>query len=62
MIIISAAIAIAVTTALLTTQIAEKTNDNSGIILFTVSAAGLLGILIIAVIKKLNNNKDNEDD
>ena len=61
-IVISIAIAIAVSTALLTTQIAEKTNDYSAIILFIVSAAGLLGILIAAVIKKVNNNKDNEND
>ena len=57
-IIISSALAV----LLSITQIADKTNDNSAMILFIVSAAGLLGILIAAVIKKINSSKDNKDE
>jgi heme O synthase-like polyprenyltransferase len=57
-IIISSALAV----VLSITQIAEKTNDNSAMILFIVSAAGLLGILIAAVIKKINSSKDDKEE
>ncbi|MBS3976135.1 MAG: hypothetical protein KGZ75_05330 [Syntrophomonadaceae bacterium] len=56
--IISSALAV----VLSITQIAEKTNDNSAMILFIVSAAGLLGILIAAVIKKINSSKDDKEE
>jgi Flp pilus assembly protein TadB len=57
-IIISSALAV----LLSITQIADKTNDNSAMILFIVSAAGLLGILIAAVIKKINSSKDDKEE
>ena len=44
------------------TQFVEKTNDNSAMILFIVSAVGLLGILIAAVIKKVNCGKNDKDE
>lgn len=37
------------------------TNDNSALILFIVSAAGLLISLIIAIIKKVNNKNESDD-
>jgi ABC-type methionine transport system permease subunit len=41
--------------------VAENPADNSALILFTVSAVGLLAALITAVIKKVNNRNDEED-
>ncbi|MBT9172630.1 MAG: hypothetical protein DDT21_01016 [Syntrophomonadaceae bacterium] len=60
--IIAIIVSIALAIALSMGHIPEKTNDNSGIILFIVSAAGLLGILIAAVIKKATSRKDEEDE
>lgn len=37
------------------------TNDNSALILFIVSAAGLLISLIVAIIKKVNNKNESDD-
>jgi len=39
----------------------EDTNDNSALILFIVSATGLLISLIVAIIKKVNNRNDSDD-
>ncbi len=39
----------------------EDANDNSALILFIVSAIGLLISLIAAIIKKVNNKNDNDD-
>ncbi|MEA4815332.1 MAG: hypothetical protein VB120_00515 [Lachnospiraceae bacterium] len=43
-------------------QISENTNDNSALILFIVASVGLLSTLIVAVVKKVTNNKTDEDD
>jgi len=40
---------------------AEAENDNSALILFVVSAVGLLISLIAAIIKRLNNKNDSDD-
>jgi len=58
--IIAIIISIALAVVLSITQIAEKTNDNSAMILLIVSAVGLLGILIAAVTKKVNSGKDDK--
>ncbi|MEZ4357232.1 MAG: hypothetical protein R2876_01165 [Eubacteriales bacterium] len=42
-------------------QVAENPNDNSAMILFVVSAVGLLATLVVAVIKKVNKKDDKED-
>jgi heme O synthase-like polyprenyltransferase len=60
--IVSIIVSIALAVVLSITQIAEKNNDNSAIILFVVSAVGLLGILIAAVIKKINSSKNDKDE
>ncbi len=39
----------------------EVANDNSVLILFIVSAVGLLISLIVAIIKKVNNKNDSDD-
>lgn len=39
----------------------EDANDNSALILFIVSAAGLLISLIVAIIKKINDKNDSDD-
>jgi uncharacterized membrane protein len=39
----------------------EDTNDNSALILFIVSAVGLLISLIVAIIKKVNDKNDGDD-
>jgi FtsH-binding integral membrane protein len=42
-------------------QVAESTEDNSAVILFIVSAVGLLATIIVAVIKKVNSKNDNDE-
>jgi len=39
----------------------ENANDNSALILFIVSAVGLLISLIVAIIKKVNDKNDRDD-
>ncbi|WP_068964352.1 hypothetical protein [Desulfosporosinus sp. BG] len=39
----------------------EDTNDNSALILFIISAVGLLISLIIAIIKRVNDKNDSDD-
>lgn len=39
----------------------EDTNDNSALILFIVSAAGLLISLIVTIIKKVNDKNESDD-
>lgn len=59
--IVSIIVSIALSAVLSITQFAGKTNDNSAIMLFIVSAVGLLGILLATVIKKINSNTDDKD-
>lgn len=42
-------------------SVVGEANDNSALILFIVSAAGLLISLIVAIIKKANSKNDSED-
>ena len=60
--IVSIIVSIALAAALSIAQIAEKNNDNSAPMLFIVSAVGLLGTLIAAVIKKINSSKNDKDE
>ncbi len=44
-----------------TQSVVENTKDNSALILFIVSAAGLLISLIAAIIKRVNDKNDSDD-